>query len=34
MLLCILGGSVLGTPLTSKFTIRAGEGTIGTGQDF
>ena len=34
MLLCILGGSVLGTPLTSKFTIRAGEGTIGAGQDF
>ena len=34
MLLGTLGASVLGNLLTGKDTIRAGEGTIRTGQDF
>ena len=34
MLLVTLGASLLGNPLTGKETIRAGEGTIRTGQGF
>ena len=34
MLLGTLGATLLGNLLTDKGTIRAGEGTIRTGQDF
>ena len=34
MLLGKLGASLLGNLLTSKSTIRAGEGTVRAGQDF
>ena len=34
MLLGILGASLIGNLITSKDTIRAGEGTIRAGQDF
>ena len=32
--LSMVGASLLGNPLTSKGTIRAGEGPIRAGQDF